>query len=52
MFLTEESFWSILRNENGLVIFLMTELDKPFSGLDGYFEPYVQKLIPMQDLIP
>ena len=37
LFLTEESLWSILRYENGIVIPLMTELDEPFRGVDGYF---------------
>ena len=34
IFSTEESFWSILRNENGVVILLMTGPDEPFSGVD------------------
>ena len=37
-FLIEELFWSILRNENGVEIPLMTELDKPFSVVGGDFK--------------
>ena len=34
----EESFWSIFRNENRVVIPLITELDEPFIGVDGDFK--------------
>ena len=44
LFLTELSYWSILRNENGVVIPLMTELGEPFSGVGGDFKSYVDKL--------
>ena len=37
-FFTEESFWSILRDENRVVIRLMTELDETFSGVDEAFK--------------
>ena len=49
--MTEEQFWSILRNENGVVIPLMNELDEPFSGVNGPFKLYVNKLIHIRNLI-
>ena len=52
LFLTEESFWLILHNENGMVIPQRTELDEPFSGVEGSFKLYVDKLIPIRDLLP
>ena len=38
LLLTEESFWLILRNENRVMILLMTELDEPLSGADSAFK--------------
>ena len=35
-----------------MVIQLMTELDEPFSGVDGAFKSSADKLIPMHDLLP
>ena len=29
----------------------MTEIDAPFRGVDGYFKNYVDKLIPIRDLL-
>ena len=52
LFLTEESFWSILRNENGVLIPLVTELDEPFCVVDGVFKLSVDKLITIRDLLP
>ena len=41
-FFTEESFWSISRNENGVVVPLMDELDEPISGVHGFFKSSVE----------
>ena len=30
---------------------LMTKLDEPFSGVDGFFKLYVDKLIPIHVLL-
>ena len=43
LFLTEGSFGSILMDENGEVIPLLTEVDKKFSGVDGVFKQSVDK---------
>ena len=51
-YLTKYSFCSISRDENVVVIPLMTELDEPFSGVCGASKLYVDKLIPIRDLIP
>ena len=52
LFFAEESIWSTLRNKNGVVIPLITELDEPFRGFYGSFKLYVEKLIPIRNLFP
>ena len=49
--MTEEYFLSILGYENRVVLPLMTELDKPFSIVDWAFKSYVDKLIPIHNLL-
>ena len=51
-FFTEEPFWSILHNVNGVVLPLITELDEPFIRVDISFKLSVEKLIPIRDLLP
>ena len=41
-----------MRNENGLGIPLINELDKQFSGVDGAFKSSIEKLIPICGLPP
>ena len=49
-FSTEGSFWSVSLNANGVVISLITEYGETFSGVDGAFKLFVEKLIPIHDL--
>ena len=42
----------MLCNENGVVMPLMTEIDEPFSGVDGAFKSSVGKSIPICGLLP
>ena len=49
--MTEESFISILRYENGVVMPQMTELDKPCRGVYGDFKLYMEKLISIRCLL-
>ena len=51
-FFTDESYFSILCNKNGVVIPLMTDIDEPFRGVDRAFKPFVEKLIPIYYLPP
>ena len=38
LFFNEKQIWSLLRNENGVVIPPMNELYEPFSVVDGAFK--------------
>ena len=42
----------MILNKNVVVIPIMTELDEPFRGVDGYFKSSGDKLIPIHDLLP
>ena len=51
MIFNEGLFLYILQNDNGVVILLMTEFDEPFRVFYEVFKPYVNKLIPICDLL-
>ena len=52
LLLTERLFGSILLNEKGVVIFIMTEFFAPFYRVSGASKSFVEKLIPILGFIP
>ena len=50
--LTEGSFGSILLNENGVILPLMTDFVASFFWVDGAFKSSANKLCPRLDMLP